>query len=102
MMYILYEMNVHSEIDRSSNEQDIINTIGEFFNENPGYRFMIVKYDDITTEPSWRSIRNIGDYEKYLQEYNVRKLQSKTCMQLKKEILDLSGTETPKMKKFTK
>lgn len=102
MMYILYEMNVHSEVDRSNNEQDIINTIGEFFNENPGYRFMIVKYDDITTEPSWRSIRNIGDYEKYLQEYNVRKLQSKTCMQLKKEILDLSGTETPKMKKFTK
>jgi len=100
--YILYEMNSHTLIDKSKEEIDIINTIGEFYKENLGYRFMIMYYDPITTEPKMMAIRNIGDYEAYIQDYNMRQLKNKTCMELKKEILDLSGIETPKRKKFTK
>lgn len=101
-MYILYEMNTHSEVDRSNDEIDMITTIGEFYKENLGYRFMIVNYDKETTEPKLTAIRNIGDYEAYIQDYNTKQLKNKTCMELKKEILDLSGIETPKKKKFTK
>lgn len=95
-MFILYEMNTHSEVDRSPSEQDIISTIGEFFNESTGYRFMVIEYDDITTEPKMFSIRNIGDYEAYIQEYNARQLKNKTCMQLKKEMFDIMDGHQPK------
>jgi hypothetical protein len=100
--YVLYEMNTHSAVDRSKQEIDIINTIGEFYGENLGYRFMVMYYDPITTEPKMFSIRNIGDYEAYIQEYNTRQLKNKTCMQLKKEILDIKGVEAPKTIKLTK
>ena len=101
-MYILYEKTTNSEVDRSHEEIDIINTIGEFYGENLGYRFRVVNYDEKTNIPNWFSINNIGDYEAYIQEYNTRQLKNKTCMQLKKEILDIKGVEAPKTKRFTK
>ena len=100
-MYILYEKNTNSELDRSMEELDIINTIGEFYGENLGYRFRIVNYDEKTNIPNWWSINNIGDYEAYIHEYNTRAIKNKTCMQLKREILDIQGIEPPKTKKLT-
>lgn len=95
-MFILYEMNTHSEVDRSPQEQDIISTIGEFYKENTGYRFMVIEYDTITTEPKLRSVRNIGDYEAYIQEYNARQLRNKTCVELKREIFEIMDGKKPK------
>ncbi len=97
--YYLYEMNSHTLVDKSKEEIDIINTIGEFYRENLGYRFMIMYYNPKTTIPEYNAIRNIGDYEAYIQEYNTRQIRNKTCVQLKKEILDIQGVETPKIKK---
>ena len=100
-MWYLYDRDTNTKLDVSDKEQDILNTMGEYYQTNTYYRFTIVKYDEITTEPSWRSIRNIGEYEAYIQEYNARQLKNKTCVELKREILDLSGTKAPKNKKFT-
>ena len=100
--YCLYEMNSHTLVDKSKEEIDMIITIGEFYKENLGYRFTIMYYDPITTKPKMIAVRNIGDYEAYIQDYNTRQLKNKTCMELKKEILDLSEIEIPKIKKFTK
>ena len=95
--YYLYEMNSHTLIDKSKEEIDMINTIGEFYNENLGYRFMIMYYDPITTEPKYTAIRNIGDYEAYIHEYNER-IKKEPIMQLKKEMFNFID----KTKKFTK
>ena len=42
------------------------------------------------------SIRNIGDYEKYVQEYNARQLKNKTCMELKQEMFGIMDGKAPK------
>jgi hypothetical protein len=97
--YILYEMNSHTMVDRSKQEIDIINTIGEFYNENLNYRFSVVYYDPVTTEPISRRIRNIGDYELYIQEYN-QKIKNEPIMQLKKEMFDI--IDKPKIKNLHK
>lgn len=97
--YILYEMNSHTMIDKSKQEIDIINTIGEFYNENLGYRFLINYYDPITTEPKSKLIRNIGDYEIYIQEYN-QKIKNEPIMQLKKEMFNI--IDKPKTKNLHK
>lgn len=87
--YYLYEMNSHTLVDKSKEEIDMINTIGEFYKENLGYRFMIMYYNPKTTIPEYNAIRNIGDYEAYIQDYNTRQLKNKTCMELKKEMFDI-------------
>lgn len=99
-MYYLYDRGPNSLIDKWHTEQEIINTMGELYMKNPYYVLTVIQYDDITTEPKLqRTIHNIGEYEKYLQEFNIRQLRNKSCMQLKKEILDMQGVETPKVLK---
>lgn len=94
--YYLYEMNSHTLVDKSKEEIDMINTIGEFYRENLGYRFMIMYYNLKTTIPEYNAIRNIGDYEAYIQDYNTRQLKNKTCMELKKEMFDIMDNNKPK------
>lgn len=100
-MFYLYERSTNSLVDKWMDEEEIVKTMGELYMKNPYYTLTIIAYDDITTEPKvQRTIHNIGEYEKYLQEYNIRQLQNKTCMQLKKEILDMQGVEAPKVKRL--
>lgn len=97
-MWYLYDKDTNTKLDVSDKEQDIINTMGEYYQTNPYYRFRIVKYDEITTEPSLRSIRNIGEYETYIQEYNAKQLKNKTCIELKREMFDIMDGKTPKIR----
>lgn len=93
--YYLYEMNSHTLVDKSKEEIDMINTIGEFYKENLGYRFMVMYYDPVTAEPKYNAIRNIGDYEAYIHEYNER-IKKEPIMQLKKEMFDIMDNNKPK------
>lgn len=90
-MYILYgNIAGRTELDRGSNEFEMLETIENFLRKDENMSFLLVHYDEITTEPGWKTIRGREGYIKYMKDYNNRILQNKTCVELKREILDLS------------
>lgn len=84
-MFILYDYDVHTIIDKSEDEGDIISTINDFLIDNKNQRFLIVSYDETNT-PDTRTIKNVRDYYNYVLEYNDR-LKNMTCVELKRKIL---------------
>jgi len=83
-------------------EFDIIATMGEYLQKDKNMWFKIVHYDEITTEPNSITIHSEEEYLMYTQSYYNKLLGEKTCVELKKEILDIKGVEAPKTKRFTK
>ena len=88
-MYKLYDYDVHTLIDESMDEEDIINTISGFMELPTNQRFLIIYDDEITKIPSIRIIKNVRDYYNYILEYNER-LKQKSCVELKREIIKRS------------
>ena len=86
-MFRLYDYDVHTLIDKSQNEGDIINTISVFMEEPTNQRF-IVKYTDEATHTDTiiTTIKNVRDFYNYALDYNNR-LKQESCVQLKKEII---------------
>ena len=80
-------------------EFDIIATMGEWLKKDENMEFLIVHYDKITTEPSWRTIKGKEEYSAYSKEYYDRIMKNKTCVELKKEMMDIVYGEKPKTKK---
>ena len=98
-MYRLYDYDVHSLIDQSEDEYDLIDTMSTYFQAQTGTRFLIKHTNEETkTDEIVASIKNVRDYYGYVTEKRDKKLKSMSCMQLKKEILDLQ--EKPKVKKL--
>lgn len=88
-MYRLYDYDVHSLIDESMDEGDIINTISVFMELPTSQRFLIIHDDEVTKTPDIRTIKNVRDYYNYVMDYND-KLKQKSCVELKKDILTLA------------
>lgn len=96
-MIYLYEMTSRTKIDQCNDELQIIHiieTMEEFYGENDSYRFMLVNYDPITTEPTLLAINSWEECQQYKSDYMIR---HKKALELKKEIIDIK-----EMKKFTK
>lgn len=96
-MYKLYDYDVHTLIDQSENEADIIDTMGILLQESIGQRFLIKYYDKKVGCDDTFSIKNVRDYYNYVVSYNER-LKQKSCTELKKDILNMQ----PKSKVKTK
>lgn len=88
-MYRLYDYDKHEIIIESPNESDIFNKLTYYMEEIVGQRYLIVWDDDETKAPEWVSIKSVRDFYNYALEYN-RRLKEKSCMQLKKEIVNRS------------
>ena len=81
-MLYLYLANERRLIDKSEFELEIINTIGEYIQEDLNERFLVIektKQGDNTKA----YIRSLDDYLKYAENY---RLKQESCMELKKEI----------------
>lgn len=98
-MYKLYDTNEQTLLDVSNSEKDIINTLAEYMKAYLNLGFEI-KCDE---EP-YKVIRSVGDYYHYVNEYNDRKstemLKQMSCLELKKEILELSEKPRIRVKKL--
>ena len=87
-MYKLYDYDVHSLIDESRNEYDIINTISSYMETVIGQRFLIIYHnEEQDMDEIYRVIKTVRDYGNYLMDYNDR-LKAMNCMELKKDILE--------------
>lgn len=87
-------------LDVSAIEGDIIDTIGEYIEENTHLKFLIM----LSTEEGddfYRSITSVDDYFRYQEEYNKR-IKSENIMELKQDMMNSIYGEEPKVKKFKK
>ena len=82
-------------------EFDMIATMGDYLQKDEEMQFLLVHYDEVTTEPDWRTIRGMKDYLEYTKEYYNKLLKNKSCMELKKEMMDIIY-EKPKTKRLHK
>ena len=81
-MFNLFELSIMSEIDRSENESDIIETIADCFAYNPDCSFLIRK-----NNINYRTIRNVNDYLDYVENYNKR-IKGMSAINLKRDIVN--------------
>lgn len=79
MYYKVYgNINGWKEIDRATEEIDIIDTIGYYIGNNSGYEYIIIRCEENQDFP-YRTINSRLDYIKYLQEVTDReKLKKKS------------------------
>lgn len=85
-MYKLYDYDVHTLIDQSEDEADIIDTMAAYMVEPTNQRFLLTWENKETHAPEWMSIKNVRDYYNYVTDYNDR-LKQESCMELKRDIL---------------
>ena len=99
MMFRLYgEIAGWKLLDLSADEFDMIATMGEYLQENENTRFLIIKSTEIGDEP-YKSIRSMEQYMEYSKDfYERKKIENKTAMELKKEMMNIVYDE-PKTKK---
>ena len=85
-MYKLYSNNnVRTMIDASENEQDIIDTIGDYLKTDINSRFIVI-YSQKRGDCIHAIINKPEDYVEYLKNYK-EKLKNMSCVELKKEIV---------------
>ena len=70
------------ELDRSVNEADIIETLGEYISKNVEIYYVIVLRTPEQDIP-YKVIQSIEDYASYLKEYESRQKQQKKLAKIK-------------------
>lgn len=90
-------MDKRELITTNENEGVIYNTIVNWYKRNPNCYLYIIKRENKGDVP-YISIRNEKDFEFYKKFYEYRKLTGKSCIELRKEILELA--EKPKTRKY--
>ena len=103
-MYKLYDMNERTLLDKSKNEEDIVNTLCEYMKEYLNVNFKIIYHDEENNEDmSYKKIKSVADYYLYVNEYAQRKatehLKQMSCTELKREILELSDKPRARIKR---
>ena len=96
-MYFLYDMAKLELLIKDESEEKIYKAICNRFKTSENQRLMVTtryRNGDVIV----CAIRNEEDFINYLKDYENRLLKKKTCVELKREILDL----TQKTKKLTK
>jgi len=96
-MYRLYDMNKRKLITTNESEDFIYNTIINWYKKNSNSYLYIVKRENNGDVPYF-SIRSEKDFELYKKFYEYSKLTSMSCLELKREILDL--VEKPKVNTY--
>lgn len=96
-MYSLYDMAKLELLIKDKPEEEIYKAICNRFKVSENQRLLIktkYKNGDVIV----CAIRNQEDFINYLKDYEYRLLKEKSCVELKKEILDLK--EKPKVKTY--
>lgn len=86
-MYKLYLKQPNSLLDEDPLEANIIDTLGLAINKDPSMQFRIIKSSIIEgqeTDEIYRIIKNYEDYQKYLEDYELRHM---SIMELKDKML---------------
>lgn len=88
-MYKLYVTEPPKLIDTNNNQDKLLVIMERMLKTNPEQRFLLVERED-NTDKWFKGIWGIDEYSKYLEELELNNLKQKTCVELKKEILDLN------------
>lgn len=86
-MYKLYLKQPNSLLDEDPLEANIIDTLGLAINKDPSMQFRIIKSTVIDNQPTdeiYRIIKSYEDYQKYLEDFELRNM---SIIELKDKIL---------------
>lgn len=85
-MFKLYDMNILKLINDYDSEYKLIKGIESLINEDSRF---LVKTRKNKGDIIFLSIRNMQDFIDYKERYNHKLILNKSCVELKREILDL-------------
>lgn len=88
-MYKLYVTEPPKLIDTNNNQNKLLTIMERMLKTNPEQRFLLVEREK-NTDKWFKGIWGIDEYNKYIKELELNNLKQKTCVELKKEILDLN------------
>ena len=87
MKYKLYDMNTRTKLLEDPEERTIVIAMETLFKKNLDSRFLIIKQYENRSE-IFLGIRSKQMFEAYKQEYEYRTLTEKSCVDLKREIVN--------------
>ena len=88
-MFKLYVTEPPKLIDTNNNQDKLLVIMERMLKINPEQRFLLVEREE-NTDKWFKGIWGIDEYNKYIKELELKNLKQKTCVELKKEILDLN------------
>ena len=97
VVYRLYDMKLREIIMTTTNEDILYKTIANHYKKDPNCYLYVIKRANNGDMP-YIAIRDEEDFIRYLKMYENNKIENKSCVELKREILDL--TEKPKTRKY--
>lgn len=106
-MYKLYDMQTRKLLDKSMNEKDIIDSLSELLKDYVNFEYRIIYHsEELNQDVAYKKICSMSDFYHYVNDYNVIKnteqLKQMSCLELKKEILDLSDKPRIRIKRIEK
>lgn len=96
-MYKLYSSSEKTLLDMNKDEGEIINTLCEYMKA-----YLNIGFEIECDETPYKSIKSVSDFYHYVNDYNVKKntekLKQMSCLELKREMLELSDKKRIKIK----
>ena len=90
-MFKLYDMRARDLVVANENEGIIANTLKNQYKQDDEYMIIerVNKGDKIVM-----GIKNFGDLEIYLNKFKKKRLEEMTCVELKRDMMDLVFSES--------
>ena len=95
-MYKLYQMTKHTLIDTNDKQDKLLEIMERMYKNNPEERFLLVEREG-NTDKWFKGIWGIEEYNKYLEEVENKRLINRSCVDLKRDIVDLADVKVHKL-----
>ena len=97
-MFKLYVTEPPKMIETNENQDKLLVIMERMLKVNPEERFLLVERED-KTDKWFKGIWGIEEYNKYKQELERKKLIDRSCVDLKRDIVDLANVKVHKLTK---
>lgn len=103
-MYKLYDMQTRKLLDKSMSEKDIVESLTELLKDYVNFEYRIIYHNEETNEDiPYKKINSVGSFYDYVNDFNVKenteRLKQMSCLELKKEMLELSDKPRIRIKR---
>lgn len=95
-MFKLYVTEPPKMIDTNENQDKLLTIMGRMLKTNPEERFLLVEREG-NTDKWFKGIWGIEEYNKYLEELENKRLINRSCVDLKRDIVDLADVKVHKL-----
>lgn len=95
-MYKLYQMTKHTLIDTNEKQDKLLEIMARMYKVDPEERFLLVQREGMS-DVWFKGIYGVEEYNEYIEKLQNDELKNRSCVDLKRDIVDLACVKTKKL-----